>query len=153
MNRQIKFRVWDKEKLKFLINDHTKNIEFNLWDWADSMSTCLIFPLDSYIFQEYTGLTDKNKNPICEGDIVSFLYEASEHEVEREIGEVTFSEGIFYFGKSLFASNDVTFSVDSIEILGNIYTKPCTPDPNGECLHCDEPIDTCAFKSVPSNKF
>jgi uncharacterized phage protein (TIGR01671 family) len=142
MSREYKFRVY--------IPEFGKLVYFDLNDFDYSHRY-----LDSpeHPVQQYTGIKDKSGKLIYEGDIVSFLYEASEHEVEREIGEVTFSEGIFYFGKSLFASNDVNFSVDSIEIIGNIYTKPCTPDPNGECLHCDEPIDTCAFKSVPSNKF
>jgi uncharacterized phage protein (TIGR01671 family) len=123
MNRQIKFRAWDKEKLKFLINDHTKNIEFNLWDWADSMSTCLIFPLDSYIFQEYTGLTDKNNKPIYEGDIVKF---SRLFEKERKIKElksfVRFHNG--QFGFDLIGFNDMFFTLSDecgIEVIGNTF--------------------------------
>ena len=126
MNRQIKFRAWDKEKLKFLINDHAKNIEFNLWDWADSMSTCLIFPLDSYIFQEYTGLTDKNNKPIYEGDIVKF---SRLFEKERKIKElksfVRFHNG--QFGFDLIGFNDMFFTLSDecgIEVIGNIFEHP-----------------------------
>ena len=110
----IKFRVWDKEKLKFDINEHTKNIQFSLWDW--SMSKCLIFPVDSYIFQQYTGLTDSQGNPICDGDILEWKGEF--------IAEVFFEQENAAFvikskkgGKAFMSENYVL----NFQIIGNIF--------------------------------
>ena len=136
MNNRFKFRVYDPTK-KMLIYFELDNIivPYNL--------LCQ----DKYTVQQNTSLIDKNNNPIYEGDIVSFSYRASEHDVEEEIGKVFFSEGIFYFGKSLFASNDSNFITESIEVIGNIFNPPCKLDANGECLICDDIIDNCQFKT------
>lgn len=87
------------------------------------MSTCLIFPLDSYIFQEYTGLTDKNNKPICEGNIVKF---SRLFEKERKIKElksfVRFDEG--KFGFDWIGFNGMFYDLSDecgIEVIGNIF--------------------------------
>jgi uncharacterized phage protein (TIGR01671 family) len=106
--------VWDSSTKIF------RNFLYvNIVDWIVSGGD-----ESNYVFQQYTGITDKTGKEVYEGDIVSFLYESSEHDVEKEIGEVFFFEGIFYFGKSLFASNDSNFSLESLEIIGNIFDNP-----------------------------
>ena len=113
----IEFRVWDKEKSKFDINDHTKNIKYNLWDW--SMSKCLIFPVDSYIFQQYTGLTDSKETEICEGDILEWK--------GKFIAEVFFEQENAAFvikskkgGKAFMSENYAL----NFQIIGNIFENP-----------------------------
>ena len=125
MNRQIKFRAWNKKDSQFLQNDNNgadKTI-FDLWDWAEVMGTCLLFPMDDYVFQQYTGLNDKNDKEIYEGDIVKF---SRLFEKERKIKElksfVRFDEG--KFGFDLIGFNGMFYDLSyecRIEVIGNIF--------------------------------
>ena len=117
MNRPIKFRVWDKRETKGM---STQNMLYDaqLHDfWEDFVD----YP--GYELMQYTGLTDKNKNLIYEGDIVKF---SRLFEKERKIKElksfVRFHNG--QFGFDLIGFNDMFFTLSDecgIEVIGNIF--------------------------------
>lgn len=72
MNNQTKFKVWDKLAQHMIYPDKGYQQHYildlngrfhNLQNGSGG---------DDYVVMEYTGLTDKNGNPICEDDIVKW---------------------------------------------------------------------------------
>ncbi len=130
MNRELKFRVWDSSSNKFVRNNQNE-IAFDLWDWADLMSNCLIYPTEHYKFQQYTGLTDSKGSPIYEGDIVRdtwkenrpYSYSPDEEYDCSGVFEVVYKDYSFNLERKY--SREQT-CVDGFyrEVIGNIFETP-----------------------------
>ena len=106
MNRPLRFRIYSPLDKAF----HNFTLE-------ESIAGGVSKP------QQYTGLNDKNNNPIYEGDIVKF---SRLFEKERKIKElksfVRFDEG--KFGFDLIGFNGMFYDLSdefSIEVIGNIF--------------------------------
>ena len=127
MNNRLKFRVWDFTIKRFDTQIYQAGEQFG------HPSSC------DWIAQQYTGLNDKDNNPIFEGDIIK------EHHFEdwgdkigyEYIGIVVYkeySDDILYAGyKTIPAKNQNTkFRGNAIqsdcEVIGNIFENPELPN-------------------------
>ena len=118
--RELKFRVWDKLRLKYR-------------EPLESLGQCILIclgfksevciPKEDLVLQQFTGLLDKNDKPIYEGDLVNYTCLAGEHDYQKETNqEVFFEDGMFLFGRNdLFCMADSNFLKQSLEVVGNIF--------------------------------
>lgn len=128
MNREIKFRAWDGEKMMDTFSVQSNGDGIN---YRGNIMT-------SWVLMQYTGLKDKNGKEIYQGDIVQFI---NLLEVEDR-GYVKFRDGSFRLSKNLNPSkewdgeirqwNDGShdwYSIENLEsfemeLVGNIYESP-----------------------------
>ena len=122
MNREIKFRVYDKDfkRMSYLNSSHDficfdekgngyyHNMQTGLGEWFSDL-------------MQYTGLKDKNGVEIYEGDIVRIVYDNIEH-----IYQIIFDEEELDFkatnGKKNYGGNfQYLGCCEEIEVIGNIY--------------------------------
>jgi len=114
MNREIKFRVWDKYTKSFFIK-----IDFADANKGDSVGNYMIafpiYPHREYIFQQFTGLKDKNDKEIYEGDIVN---------TNGKNYEIIWRGAGFYCVGSDYPLGSCWFVGGNPYIIGNIFENP-----------------------------
>lgn len=118
--REIKFRIWDIEEKKFIIN---KKDKISYGDTKKCTSERIDFDnnsveintKDRYSFLQYTGLKDMREKEIYEGDI---LFES----FGEEYFKVVFEDGSFRL-KTGECSLPLKEYAHICEVVGNIYEK------------------------------
>ena len=140
--REIKFRIWDKTEKQFtnISPSFVCDSQEKAFEFIGSLHQ-----RKNWVIQQFTGLYDKNKKPIYEGDRVRFGYTKN----EDFFGEVIWLEDRASFGvisKNSFETfEDLMDYMKYFEVVGNIFQLPCNPDHNGECLVCDCWLSDCEF--------
>jgi uncharacterized phage protein (TIGR01671 family) len=136
--RQLKFRAWDGTGMLLSPSE----VQY-LGMWFDALAPGSLYK-GGVVFMQFTGLVDKNKREIYEGDIVSF---------QRRVYEVVINFNGFYlqryklwngkfkpsfqYAMSLITKPSPKGSrgeeggiVESAEVIGNIYENPELLTPN-----------------------
>lgn len=112
MQRIIKFRVWDLEGKQWIIGP----CEYLQFDKVFSLNEGMWYQ-DDWVFQQFTGLLDKNGKEIYEGDIVKASF--PEEEIIRE---VIYSREYAAF---LLGENAMWQGwLENSKIIGNIFETP-----------------------------
>lgn len=129
MNREIKFRAWDKRFNLMLYPDNFYNeyisadgkvIEIEEWSDYSGGGFHTNDVSQDYILMQYTGLKDKNGKEIYEGDILKGHYWVN-GESNRIIGYVEFGYGSFVLYGVRKYKGLIKMPDSSFEIIGNIY--------------------------------
>jgi uncharacterized phage protein (TIGR01671 family) len=123
MSRQIRFRAWDSENNKFLWTGFDKHLTESHEDKPQNIRKGnLILPIgDGIVWQQCTGLKDKNGLRIYEGDIL--------HSEKGHTGTVVWIDAIASFAVECedgkWALNEGDVSRPSIltytSVIGNIF--------------------------------
>jgi hypothetical protein len=114
MNREIKFRAWDKSCNKMRGENGIKDC-FSLR--SDGVYN------DDYILMQFTGLIDKNGKEVYEGDIV--IHDSEKIVVSYGIQSVDAFEGAGFNLWSFYGQKLGGFRLQSeIEIIGNVFENP-----------------------------
>ena len=133
MNREIKFRAWDKETKKMVKVQRLTLIDTLGWHTCSMCGHHIGLSGNPYILMQYTGLKDKNGKEIYEGDQVRFKLILTDEYGEKEqlgtdmTGWIIFEAGGFAirpYGEDDFIDFDIASLSNDFKITGNIYENP-----------------------------
>lgn len=121
MNRDIRFRGWDRENNEMIYSDHEGGLQ-QFFDYTDNPTD---FTTNDVEFMQFTGLNDKNGKEIYEGDILQAFY--GKKNTLFTITKVYFNEKGYWDSKNI--SEKAPFKVCYLgfckcELIGNIYENP-----------------------------
>lgn len=121
MNREIKFRAFDKEKNRMIYKNETDDANEMVDEWhsSDVELVNILLSRTDYIWMQRTGLKDKNGKDIYEGDMLRMgkwvfrvvWYDKNARWSTEKIGTGETPKGLYHINKVS-------------EIVGNIFETP-----------------------------
>jgi len=135
MKRQLKFRVWDffkKRWVKSWVDHCSQSIAFLPEESNDGKHNVEFFDTfdgSEFVLQQYTGLLDKNGNPIYEGDIVLLKIPSND---QSTLCNATIVWDYYQYAFEIHSSENTVLLVEDwvmvtdnpwvdCEIIGNIF--------------------------------
>lgn len=118
MNRELKFRIWDKKNNMFIYvwDASHKRLAISLNGLVYSGMYDDVLPENDYTIQQYTGLKDKDGKEIYEGDILE--YQSHDPKYAKCIVRWTQEHEDNHPG---FVIHDSYSQYGKPEIIGNIF--------------------------------
>ena len=114
MEREIKFRAWDKKNKKMLSGFNAFDVGSDGQIWMNQVNVSAQF-----ILMQYTGLKDKSGVEIFEGDIVKSTYSGLDKTV------IEMHSFCYYLHDYALQSDDSEYyTFNGIEVIGNIHENP-----------------------------
>lgn len=126
MNREIKFRVWDKKRFDMHYNAEMFDVfQPVLQDENGDIEEYTFAELlvdENFSVMQYTGLKDKNGKEVYEGDILQWPHLKS----SSPVVEVYYNDSEFVFvGRPVDRNEETESWLDTkCEVIGNIYETP-----------------------------
>ena len=126
MKREIKFRVWRTDLKRFLHYHELYVLRINplfslIWNGQTGVRSDIRFE----IFQQYTGLKDKNGKEIYEGDTLKGKLLYSTGDLLETRGEVIYnSERTCFDFNAKKIRTYLWMLKEDIEVIGNIFETP-----------------------------
>ena len=135
MNRELRFRAWNKQTKKMIDIHATTPLALDIDPLIAKGAGMGVYIPDhpDLIIEQYTGLKDKNGVEIYAGDKISFtVFDHNDYDTQYE-GIVKFAHGewqIWNTSDSEYYGADGAFSLfwvhpqdEELEIIGNIHTE------------------------------
>jgi uncharacterized phage protein (TIGR01671 family) len=127
--REFKFRLWSIEEKQFIspnileVFDESGDLTAFKYIKTGKLNP-LYMPVENYIIQQYTGLTDKNGKEIFEGDIII--------DTQKQKYEIIFDENHARYDLKVCGENKLSqtsyftqiYEKKHIEVIGNIFEHP-----------------------------
>lgn len=131
MDREIKFRVWDKEYQEMLYPTDFgyRNGQFG-WtthsylDIGCCTSNSNLSFINEIVLQQYIGLKDKTGKEIYEGDILKTEYKGVGCGMANPYSEIKYENGSFTIFNKTFKEWNKDFEFWTLEVVGNVFENP-----------------------------
>lgn len=116
MQDRFKFRAWDIEEDRYASDD---DICYDTGGTWDSVYDLLKVANQFYIYEQCTGLKDKNGKLIYEGDIVET------HDYTTEHSQIVFDKGCYVLkSKDAAMYEHLSNHEKECKVIGNIHENP-----------------------------